>query len=43
MERLIPVPDRCFGLDRPVRDGDEWDEAEYEKWVIDNASPDYAG
>jgi len=42
MERLIPVPDRCFGLDRPVRD-DEWDEAEYARWVMDHESPDYAG
>jgi hypothetical protein len=41
--RLIPSPDRCFGPDRPVREGDEWDEIEYAKWVIDNESPDYAG
>jgi len=37
----IPSPDPCFGPARPVRD--TWDDYQYEKYVIDNQSPDYHG
>jgi hypothetical protein len=37
----IPAPDPCFGPARPVRD--TWDDYQYEKYVIDNQSPDYWG
>jgi hypothetical protein len=37
----IPAPDPCFGPARPVRDN--WDDYHYEKYVIDNQSPDYHG
>jgi hypothetical protein len=37
----IPAPDACFGPARPVRDN--WDDYQYEKYVIDNQSPDYHG
>lgn len=36
---LIPAPDPCFGLARPVRD--EWDAYHYVRHVIDHQSPDH--